>query len=472
MRPRRVLLFLLCAVFVVSAGAGEPEKTPPPSVTPGQRRPLLALSEALIATSVLQFFNIRVAGFSWAKPTAEVVRGNFTEPWDWEDADGFKVNQLGHPYQGSLYFNAGRANGFGFYESFLFSTLGSALWETFGEGQHASINDFITTAAAAAPLGEMTHRLFLEAQTLGLPRGAAFLVSPMDGFNFLISGRTGREVKGRGENLYELSFFTGAGWSAVRAREDTARAKELFSFSGPSGNLGLRAVYGDPFGTAGTVPYEHFELSAFFGMDIINYIDIRVISDAYLLSFVPVDTEKDALSTGLSLHFDFMSLGDIHIHDSTIDQSSTALDWSAKYLRRFREDLFLTLKLHGGFTFLGVSDYYSPFTEDTSLKNYGLGTNVKCYIDLEHQNRGRFSLALAHYWIRTLPSVTAIRRPPGGSAGDAFWLYIDAAYSRRISGRFSAGIALSLAREWGRTAEFPGTRKGAATARTFIMWSR
>ena len=42
------------------------------------------------------------------------------------DLDDFLVNQIGHPYQGNNYFNAGRANGLSFWESAGLTAFGSA----------------------------------------------------------------------------------------------------------------------------------------------------------------------------------------------------------------------------------------------------------------------------------------------------------------------------------------------------------
>ena len=74
------------------------------------------------------------------------------------DLDDFTVNQIGHPYQGNNYFNAGRANGLGFYESAAVTAFGSATWEFFGETNHPSLNDFINTTLGGITLGEMFHR--------------------------------------------------------------------------------------------------------------------------------------------------------------------------------------------------------------------------------------------------------------------------------------------------------------------------
>ena len=62
----------------------------------------------------------RVTPASWWK---NVERG-----WEW-DLDDFMVNQLGHPYQGSNYFNAGRSNGLGFWLSAGVAAVGSGTWE-------------------------------------------------------------------------------------------------------------------------------------------------------------------------------------------------------------------------------------------------------------------------------------------------------------------------------------------------------
>ena len=45
--------------------------------------------------------------------TMSSIRQNLRGPWV-VDSDGFTVNQLGHPYQGSMYHGFARASGLGF----------------------------------------------------------------------------------------------------------------------------------------------------------------------------------------------------------------------------------------------------------------------------------------------------------------------------------------------------------------------
>jgi hypothetical protein len=51
-----------------------------------------------------------------------------------------------------------------------------------------------------------------------------------------------------------------------------------------------------------------------------------------------------------------------------------------------------------------------------------------------------------------------------------FWLFLDAAYSYRISERLSFGIADSFAMENGRFAPFPNVRKRSNTVKAFLTW--
>ena len=63
-------------------------------------------------------------------------------PWG-IDKDAFAMNQFAHPYQGSMYHGFARSAGLNYWESLLYTNVGSFLWETGGETTHPSINDQI-----------------------------------------------------------------------------------------------------------------------------------------------------------------------------------------------------------------------------------------------------------------------------------------------------------------------------------------
>ena len=87
----------------------------------------------------------------------ESIKENFKHGFDW-DNDHLNTNMFAHPYNGSLFFNAGRSNGFNFWQSELFAIGGSAMWEMFMECEYPSTNDIIATPIGGAALGEVFYR--------------------------------------------------------------------------------------------------------------------------------------------------------------------------------------------------------------------------------------------------------------------------------------------------------------------------
>jgi Domain of unknown function (DUF3943) len=110
------------------------------------------------------------------------------------DKDPFSVNQLGHPYQGGMYYGFARSAGLEYWESALYTIAGSYMWEIAGETTRPSINDLVTTGIGGTFVGEALFRmssLLLEGggDKPGFWRelGAA-LISPPTGFNRLVFG--------------------------------------------------------------------------------------------------------------------------------------------------------------------------------------------------------------------------------------------------------------------------------------------
>jgi hypothetical protein len=110
------------------------------------------------------------------------------------DQDAFAVNQLFHPYQGSMYHGFARSAGLNFWESLLYTNLGSYLWEMGGETTDPSINDQIASGIGGSFFGEALFRmasLVLEGDggkpSLWRELGATAL-SPPTGINRLVFG--------------------------------------------------------------------------------------------------------------------------------------------------------------------------------------------------------------------------------------------------------------------------------------------
>jgi hypothetical protein len=127
------------------------------------------------------------------------VRRNLKGPWV-VDADPFKVNQFFHPYHGGMYHTTARSAGLGYWQSSIYTFLGSSLWEIAGETEPPSLNDQVASGIGGAFFGESLFRmasLMLE-KSNGVPsplRGmGATAISPMTGFNRLIFGNRFDEI--------------------------------------------------------------------------------------------------------------------------------------------------------------------------------------------------------------------------------------------------------------------------------------
>ena len=170
-----------------SAGLGAPRKVPTE-----------AIDYAIPALEILGFdFLVNRLNYHFGSEkddyavTAESIKRNLRSSWS-SDRDPFNINQLGHPYQGSMYHGFARSAGFNYWESAGYTFAGSALWEIAGETTHPSINDQVASGIGGTFLGEALFRmssLILE-HGGGMPKAwrelAAAVVSPATGFNRLV----------------------------------------------------------------------------------------------------------------------------------------------------------------------------------------------------------------------------------------------------------------------------------------------
>lgn len=196
MRPRALLTGLLAfAVVAPAAGAAEESAgSPALSWETGEGNSYLipALEVGGFAFALNQF-NRHVSDSKDYDSDGHSIWRNLRSPLV-IDKDPFSVNQLGHPYLGSVFFGFARSAGVDFWRSLLYSLGGSLLWETAGESTRPSLNDHINTSIGGAFLGEALFRmasLLLEGggEKPGFWRelGAAVL-SPPTGFNRLAFG--------------------------------------------------------------------------------------------------------------------------------------------------------------------------------------------------------------------------------------------------------------------------------------------
>ena len=233
--------------------------------TPLRPRPLLAVLEGFALNVALNRFDALVYvardldGIAWARVTPRVWSRNIRLGWVW-DTDAFLTNMFGHPYNGSMYFNAGRANGLDFWESAPLTFLGSLTWEYFGEVYQPSLNDFYNTGFGGIVLGEVYRRLgALVRDNRGRGAGrvlrelAALPIDPMGSLDRLLHGgftRVGPNPADRHPGTLGLVVQAGG-----RVAVDSGEAGRSQSTS-----FVVDLDYGDAFRQRYTQPFDVFRV--------------------------------------------------------------------------------------------------------------------------------------------------------------------------------------------------------------------
>ena len=197
---RCLVAALAALVHGVCAAQGLAPPAQPEPLTPAANEAEAARSYSVPALEIVGFdfllnrYNHRFSGSTDYNVTLDSIRRNLRSGWAVDD-DAFRINQLGHPYQGSMYYGFARSAGLNFWESAGYTFAGSIGWEIAGENTKPSINDQIASGVGGSFLGESLFRmasLVLEHGD-GVPRPmrevVAALISPSTGFNRLAYGK-------------------------------------------------------------------------------------------------------------------------------------------------------------------------------------------------------------------------------------------------------------------------------------------
>ena len=227
-----------------------------------RKRPLAAIGQTLLINVAVNRFDAWALGEPWA---AEVGPKswwrNLNLGWEW-DENQFNTNMFSHPYHGSLYFNAGRANGLEYWEAAPLAFLGSWTWEYLGETYRPSLNDFVMTSFGGIALGEMFHRIgssIRDERRTGSSRVVRELLAmpfdPVGGLNRLLRGRWGGPAATNPTEHDPGSYVLRiqGGMRSISLAEDSVKG---------AATALIDLQYGDPFFKPYKAPYDVFNIRA------------------------------------------------------------------------------------------------------------------------------------------------------------------------------------------------------------------
>lgn len=319
----------------------------------------------------------------------ETIKENFKHGFEW-DNDHLNTNMFAHPYNGSLFFNAGRSNGFNFWQSELFAISGSAMWELFMECEYPSTNDIIATPVGGAALGEVFYRtsdMILDNRTVGGERlgreVASFIISPMRGITRIITGEAWKKSHVSGKEFSNVPFNLNLSLGAriLFYHDDAGITK-----AGASARINME--YGDPFDGDSKIPYEYFSCLAEFNVMKSQPLLSRVEIIGRLLSKELISTSNCDLSVGLYQHFDFFDSDTISQHVPTVLEpcvvpyklGTPASVGVGSMFSYHNDDAKLNISAHLNGILLGgiLSDYYRYYHRNY---NWASGFSMKLGVD-------------------------------------------------------------------------------------------
>ncbi|MGA2546777.1 MAG: DUF3943 domain-containing protein [Rectinemataceae bacterium] len=393
----------MCAFVLSFASAQEyPSSVDTPSVAP---RYFIAAGEILGNNAIVNLFDRFTEGqATWANVTLESWWTTLQGPWHF-DQDSWEDNELEHPIEGALYFTTARSNGFGFWESAAWTAAGEFMWKLFGEADDPNINDMITTTMGGVALGEMLHRLYVEAKRQG--SAARFFISPMDAGNDAVFGEGSWDKGVREPSRVSLSLE--AGLVAPYLDLDPARGISP-GFGGITGEVGYTLVYGDPFGEQ-TAPFDWFEqrLNLEFSPSLWGF---AFFSSGTLFALPLVDTRRSELSLASCLHFDI-------IYNSFTELEANAVGLSILDEQDSSNGFHLAGELHLNAVVLGTNEnLYLKESEgiqdiNNEVRNYDFcfGEGVKIHLGVSRRGLGSLSLDYAVYGMNGYPAAAEAVAP-------------------------------------------------------------
>ena len=408
---------------------------------------LLPAVETFSLNILIWSFNRYARNVDWARISWETMVNNLKYGFVW-DADGFETNQLGHPYTGALSFTAARSSGLNFWQSLPYPFAGSLMWEFFMEKEYPSMNDIITTPMSGIVLGETSFRisnLVLFSGEKNLFREvAAFILSPMNGFNRLVCGREMHSVRiHQKKPKYEVYFSAGSHGVFI----DDISSKVL-----PHLYLNFRMIYGRYAKIRKNYkPFDYFETDVRLSLSATNYISSIFSSGMILGTNLSLSSDKRAV-IGLFNSFDYLNTPIYKISAASV---SAGIKTRHTLGNNFIWDnSFISSIIVMG----GINSLYAIEVD----RNYSLGPGTKNRFEstLNFKDKGNIYFRFKHYWIH----------PLSGAKGNEYvdiWML---GTSINFTSKHSIGIEFNEYDRWSKYRNYPNQTDNNIALRIFLTY--
>lgn len=374
--------------------------------------------------------------------------------WEW-DEDAFATNMFGHPYQGASYFNAGRANGFSYWESVPLAVFGSWTWEHFGETFRPSLNDFFMTTFGGISVGEMTHRVaatIRDEESRGTERLTreivALVVNPMGGFNRLFRGQWTHV--GPNPPEHDPGAFAYAYRAGVRnVYEDSSGVTNV------SPTLLIDVDYGDPFGRRYREPFDVFSAHVQFSLDGGGLNALQTSGRLYQAG-LPSWSGRNEHAFSVDHSFDYLSNPVYRFGAQNVEVGIIS---RFPLLRGFE----VRSRLAGSFLVLGAISAPEDVLEEETVRTYDFGPGVGAVASAELR-RGESTYLSLYNRAEYLHSVS-------GTPADHLIAFTGLKGTLPIYKNFGIGFDLRGDARESRYADVPDISRQFIETRVFVSWA-
>ncbi len=351
------------------------------------------------------------------------IKRNLHRSWG-VDSDSFTVNQLGHPYQGSMYHGFARASGLNYWPSLAYTFVGSIFWEIAGETTRPSINDQISTGIGGSFLGEALFRMsnfWLEKAT-----GPSFwrelvgaAISPSVGFNRLVFGERFKGIFPSKDPEYYSRVQVGV----VAATEDHLDSSKI---KRSEGIVDFALDYGLPGKPGYTYdrPFDYFSFQA---------------AASTAIGFESVSTRGLLLGTDYDMGESYRGIwglygGYNYMAPQIFRLASTALSLGTTGEWRLSDSLALQGTALLGVGYATVSNIHR--VSDESANQYGAAPQTLLALRLILGDRAALDLAAQEYFVSDV----------SGSRGHDNVIRADASMTWRIHREHAVSVRYQLSR--------------------------